>query len=121
MMDTFKNKKIGALSETKACEHLQANGLKLIERNFNCCLGEIDIIMQDGDEIVFVEVRHNKHIAHAIESIDHYKQSKIIKAATFFLQKKQWYDKVHCRFDVVAVTDNDLEWIKDAFHTDNHP
>lgn len=120
MMDTFKNKKIGALAESKACDHLQSNGLKLIEKNFHCCLGEVDLIMQDGEDIVFVEVRHNKQITHAIESIDHYKQSKIIKAATFYLQKKQLYDKVQARFDVVAVTDNELEWIKDAFHADNY-
>lgn len=119
MIDTYRNKKIGTLAEKKACEFLQTNGLKFLESNFNCSLGEIDLIMQDGETIVFVEIRHNKHISQALESVDTYKQSKIIKAATFYLQKKQWQDKFYCRFDVIGISETELEWIKDAFYADN--
>lgn len=108
----------GAQAEDHACAFLQQCKLKLIERNYQCLFGEIDLIMRDRDDtLVFIEVRSRKNLSYAdpIESISWAKQKKIIKSATHYLQKRKWFDKVHCRFDVVGITGDQLEWIKNAF------
>lgn len=119
MMDIRNTKTIGNHAELKACEYLIANGLKLIERNFHCALGEIDLIMRDNNDIVFVEVRSRRNDIDALESIDQYKQNKLVKTAMFYLQKHKITDKANCRFDVIAINSQHLEWIKDAFFADN--
>lgn len=114
--------KTGRDAENDACAYLEKKGLHLLERNYRCHFGEIDLIMQDKQDIVFVEVRARQqtHYGDAIETIDDHKQSKLIKTAIFYLQKKHWLDKVNCRFDVVGkqIELNQLEWIQDAFSTD---
>lgn len=119
MMAIFNNQKraIGELAEKKARDFLLANGLKFVTQNYHCAYGEIDLIMRDGDEIVFVEVRLRTHSDYgtALESIDHNKQKKLLTTATHYLQKYGWLDKVSCRFDVIGYSDTDIDWIKDAF------
>ena len=112
---------IGKNAEESASAFLQSKGLKLLEENFNCRMGEIDLIMQDNQHVVFVEVRMRKpnHYGSAFESITRSKQLKIIRTATLYLQQKKWYDKVPCRFDAIAVTptlsEPTIEWIRNAF------
>lgn len=119
MMDGFKkNKQIsGKLAEKKARDFLEANRLKFITQNYHCPYGEIDLIMRDNEEIVFIEVRLRTHDDYgtALESIDIYKQRKLLNTATHFLQKSDWLDKVDCRFDVIGYSEHDIDWIKDAF------
>lgn len=115
----------GKQVELKACEFLQTNGLHLLQQNYQCFFGEIDLIMQDQDDIVFVEVRSRFRIdyGNALESINQYKINKLIKTAKHFLQMKKWLDKKNSRFDIVVVHPIDgkiqLEWIKNAFTVDN--
>lgn len=110
----------GEQAEQHACDYLRKHGLQLIMQNFRCARGEIDLIMRDGDDIVFVEVRMRNHpdYGNAVESVTKNKQRKIIHTAVFFLQTKNWLDKVNCRFDIIAICHNHLEWIKDAFIAD---
>lgn len=107
----------GDNAEMQALNFLKNEGMQLLERNYRCIFGEIDLIMQDQAEVVFIEVRYRTHTAFgdAIESIDQHKQQKLLKTATHFLQKKAWLDKVNCRFDVVGFSKANIEWIKDAF------
>jgi putative endonuclease len=117
-MANLNTKKNGYIAENHAFHYLQMHGLQLIEKNYYCTLGEIDLIMQDREEIVFVEVRsRSKSVTNPIESIDFYKQTKLIKTALHFLQKKKWLDKAS-RFDVIGINNNQLEWIKNAFYAD---
>jgi putative endonuclease len=115
--------KIGKIAENNACNYLQQHGLKLIANNYLCKLGEIDLIMQDKNCLVFVEVRtrDNKSLVNSLESIDQHKQRKIIKTANYYLQQKKLMNKIPCRFDVVAVNqkENNVQyhWIKQAFDT----
>lgn len=113
-------KNAGDLAEQRACDYLQAQGLILITKNFRTVSGEIDLIMRDDKEIVFVEVRSraNDHYGTAIESINTHKQRKILKTALFFLQQRNWLNKVDCRFDVIGVNCDEIEWIQDAFTAD---
>jgi len=108
----------GAHMEARAEQFLVAQGLVKKEKNYRCKLGEIDLIMQHQDTLVFVEVRMRNHsqFAQAAESVTPAKQRKIIKTAQHYLQQHQLTDKVNCRFDVIAFGGNTPpDWIKNAF------
>jgi len=111
---------IGAKGELLALAFLKQRGLQLIEKNFNCKPGEIDLIMQDDEYTVFVEVRYRKNSGYGspLETVDSRKQRKLWLAAQTYLQQKGLSFHVACRFDVVAITglkDYQYEWVKDAF------
>lgn len=113
-------KQKGCTVEQFVCRYLQKQGLNSIEANYRCRVGEIDLIMQDKDVLVFVEVRyrHDTCFGNPLETITFNKQKKIIKTAYYYLSKFCSID-APCRFDVVAVVGNlqqpRVEWIKDAF------
>lgn len=113
---------IGQDAEQQACHYLLAQGLELVEQNYHCRLGEIDLIMRDVDSLVFVEVRYRQNDAcgSGAASVNYYKQKKIIKAASYYLTRQGLYDKIYSRFDVVSMSAvkgqaPHIEWIKDAF------
>ncbi len=110
-------RQFGEEKEQQACEHLTKHGLQLVVKNYHCKLGEIDLIMQDQETLVFVEVRYRKHndYGSGLESITRAKQRKIIRTAQHYLLTSR---KQHCpcRFDVITYTnDQKINWIKDAF------
>ena len=112
--------KIGLFIEQEALLYLQSQGLKFIDANFVCKSGEIDLIMRDNEVYVFVEVRYRKisEFGDGAESVTKTKQSKIIRASRVYLQEKNLCDKVLCRFDVIAASDDgqkEILWVKDAF------
>ncbi len=120
----FKKNKhldLGVKSEQQACEYLLKRSLTLIEKNYNTRYGEIDLVMKEGDELVFVEVRsrYKNNYADAIESITPSKQKKLRFTAEHYLNKHYQNHPPTCRFDVVAIdltqTEFSIEWIKDAF------
>lgn len=112
---------IGKHAEHYASRFLIDQGLKLVERNWRCRYGEIDLIMLDRATLVFVEVRYRKNTTFAdpLESVNRTKQQKIIAAAHFFLQQNSQWQEYNCRFDVVAAKSIDrkycFDWVKHAF------
>ena len=112
-------KRIGDAAEDEALQYLQAQGLRLVMRNYRTPGrggGEIDLIMQDQDTtLVFVEVRKRKSTRHggAAASVGRVKQRRIVLAAQFYLLKLRTLPP--CRFDVVEVTPDGLAWLKAAF------
>lgn len=120
---------LGAAAEQQAEHYLHQQGLVTRARNYRCKLGEIDLIMlhtthspgQARPTLVFVEVRlrTNKRFAPAVETVDYRKQRKIIKTAQHYLQQHNLYDKIPCRFDVVALDHTGsaphIQWIPNAF------
>ena len=90
-------------------------------RNYRCYFGEIDLIMQDQDDIVFVEVRSRRRIdfGTALESINKSKIQKLIKTGIHFLQMRNYLNKINSRFDIITIEQNkgetELSWIKNAF------
>jgi len=124
-MASVNRQQLGKQAELNACQFLQAKGLRLLQQNYHCYYGEIDLIMQDQDDIVFVEVRSRSRSDYgsALESIGQTKIKKLIKAATHFLQKKNWLYQVSSRFDVIAIQTTggnvQLEWIKNAFSAES--
>ncbi len=113
---------IGRAAEEKALAYLQEKGLKLVTRNFNCRLGEIDLIMRDREYLVFIEVRSrtNTNYGGGLASITYAKKQKIIKATTYYLLKNRVHDKFPLRFDVISLdgTSSSIVWLQDAFGMD---
>lgn len=110
---------LGAAAEARAEHFLHQQGLLTRAKNYRTKQGEIDLIMMQDDNIIFVEVRLRTHhqFANAAESVTIAKQKKLINAAQHYLQQYQLTEKVNCRFDVIAFSDNHShpEWIKNAF------
>ncbi len=110
----------GKAGEDNAIRVLKKNGYRIIERNYRCRYGEIDIIARDGDTIVFVEVktRSNSSFGPPKASVDHRKQRHIIKAATEYLARCGLMDRP-ARFDVVGIElkgqGYSAELVKNAF------
>ncbi len=115
--ETTKQK--GDAAEDRALQHLQAHGLKLMQRNYRTPGrggGEIDLVMHDFDgTLVFVEVRQRGNAKHggALASITTGKQRRIVFAARHYLLKLHTVPP--CRFDVVTVEDDQLQWFRAAF------
>lgn len=106
----------GEQAEQRAREHLQEAGLRLQERNYRCRHGEIDLIMRDGDTLVFVEVRErrNSRFGSGADSVDARKRHKLIATAQHYLQRSRAASP--CRFDVVSIDGSgQLLWIAGAF------
>ncbi|MEO6422259.1 MAG: YraN family protein [Candidatus Nitrotoga sp.] len=108
----------GAQAEQLAAKFLQSNGLKLLQRNYSCRYGEIDLILQDGDTIVFAEVRLRSRgdFGGPAASINAAKQARLIHTAQHYLATLGHTPP--CRFDALlfASLDSNLpEWIKNAF------
>ena len=120
-MPTGNARQTGQKAEEFACRYLKEQGLLLVERNYCCTRGEIDLIMKDDNTTVFVEVRfrRNTHFGSGAESVDHRKQQKLLTTAAHFLQKNPKLAQGICRFDVVSLTEKNgehkLDWIADAF------
>lgn len=108
----------GRDAEDAALARLRQSGLTLLERNYRARRGEIDLVMRDGDTLVFVEVRYRSSAGYgsAAETVDHRKRAKLIAAAQSYLQRKRW--RHACRFDVVAMQGARLNWLRDAFRCD---
>jgi len=104
----------GRLGEEQALAYLQDNGLTLVERNFRCKTGEIDLIMLDRGSLVFVEVRKrsNAFFGGAAASVTASKQAKLISAAQVFLMR--YAKSPSCRFDVLAIEGEKIDWLKNA-------
>jgi putative endonuclease len=99
---------------------LQKQGLRLITRNYHSRHGEIDLIMQDNEVLVFVEVRYRADSRYGTpaETVNYHKQSRISRTAAVYLQSEK-PEHSSCRFDVVAVSPSakglDMQWIQNAF------
>jgi len=113
------NNASGQAAEQAACLYLQEHGLQLLQRNWRCRTGELDLIMLDGDFLVFVEVRYRSYSGWggAAASVDARKRSKLINAAQQFLQSVPRWSRQPCRFDVVCMgrAGTAPDWIKNAF------
>ena len=106
-------------AERLALRHLEQHGLRLLAQNWLCKRGELDLVMLDGDTVVFVEVRYRQHAqwGGALASIDTRKRQKLILAAQYFLQRESRWASQPCRFDVVTLdgATPQLNWLRNAF------
>jgi putative endonuclease len=115
------NKVLGAFGEDLACEYLSERGYRVIDRNFSCRAGEIDIIAICGDTVVFIEVktRSSERYGLPAEAVSIGKQRKIVKTSLYYLQRNKLLDYM-CRFDVIEIlvdaeNRHQINIIQDAF------
>lgn len=108
----------GRKAEDAAAALLQGKGMTLLERNFFARAGEVDLIMKDKDEVVFVEVRSRATMGWggAAQSVGGKKKQRVITAAKVWLAARGWDGA--CRFDVVAQEGGELEHYEAAFEAD---
>ena len=117
---TFARLSVGKRGEELAAAYLAKVGYKIIERNYRCVFGELDIVAEEGDSIVFIEVKSRRSAAYGDPqlAVDFRKQKKISMAALDYLEKKRQHNR-NARFDVVAVkllpAGTTIELIKNAF------
>jgi len=107
---------LGQTAESRAESFLKSRGLKPVARNWHCRFGEIDLIMQDGTTLVFIEVRLRSHsdFGGAAASVTPAKQKKLLAAARLYLAALKTLPV--CRFDVVAFNGSaPPDWIRNAF------
>jgi putative endonuclease len=117
----LENAGTGSRGEELAAAFLLRSGMKIIERNFRCKGGEVDIIARDGKTIVFIEVKSRRNLSYGVPqlAVTEFKQRQISKAALTWLTKNRLHDSP-ARFDVIAILlENDythsLEHIRNAF------
>ena len=112
----------GSSTEERVERYLVRQGLQPVARNFHARGGEIDLIMRDGNTLVFVEVRYRSRVDYgdALASVDQRKQQRIIRAARLYLLRHPGREPP-CRFDVVGVAPGRspgtarVRWVRDAF------
>lgn len=110
----------GVQAEERALQFLQDKGLRLAARNYHSQRGELDLVMTDRNCLVFVEVRerNNRQFGTAAESISPTKVHKLKLAAERFRQTHRTLANMPCRFDIVCIDNNELEWTPHAFTAD---
>jgi len=111
-MPRTPQQRLGRLGEDRALAHLQTQGLTLLERNFLCKSGELDLIMLEGPMLVFVEVRRraSSRFGGAVYSVTPAKQQRLLRAAQYYLLRHKIPPP--CRFDLVTIDDEKLSWIQ---------
>ncbi len=114
----------GKRAEDMALAFLKSQGLSLRSRNYAFKGGELDLIMEDRDTLIFIEVRFrkNNHYGSPEETVDFRKQQRLNRAAAHFLQNHNLTDKQPCRFDIITIqpdanrdTEHSVNWIRNAF------
>ena len=123
---TLRGKKLGAAGEAIAVNFLQNAGYRIVERNYRIRFGEIDIIAEQGEDLVFIEVKTRTHNLYGspFESVTLQKQKQLSKVALEYMNKRDCHDRP-ARFDVVAIRmpgtnkaaarDAGIEIMRDAF------
>lgn len=108
---------VGTAYEKQAGAYLVGQGYEILEYNFRCRIGEIDIIARDGAYLVFVEVKYRRSTENGspLEAVDRKKQRIISKVATYYCLTHGYGETSPCRFDVVAILGEEISLVKNAF------
>ncbi len=108
---------VGSAHEACAAEYLTGCGYRILERNFRCRAGEIDLIARDGEYLVFVEVKYRRDpsAGDPLEAVDRKKQRKISRTAAYYCLRAGYGETTPCRFDVVAFRGEEIQLVKNAF------
>lgn len=109
---------LGDEAEARAAVHLQRKGYRVLARNWTVRGGELDLVCEDGDSVVFVEVRARRDASHGtpLETVSALKRRRLVRAAELWLLRNDRSD-APCRFDVVAIEGDAITHFEDAFRT----
>ena len=113
----MNKRQVGTQYESMAVQYLTEAGYHILERNFRCRTGEIDIIAKDGAYLVFVEVKYRASAAcgSALEAVDYRKQQSILRVSQYYMVSHGYGTQTNCRFDVVAIQGTEITLIQNAF------
>ena len=116
-MDKMNKRAVGSVYEQSAARFLKDKGYSILEMNFRCRFGEIDIIAKDGSVLVFAEVKYRASSGSGFpsEAVNYRKQSTICKVADRYMLKHGLYDNTPCRFDIISVLGDEIRHIENAF------
>lgn len=111
------NRLVGDCYEVVAEEYLRKSGYRILERNFRCKLGEVDIIAVDGSTLVFVEVKYRKTADYGqpTVAVNYKKQVRISNAASYYIYSHRQYSHYSYRFDVVSIVGGNVTLYQNAF------
>lgn len=122
ILKAISSRKSGQENENLALKFLQNKGLLLVSRNYHTRHGEIDLIMKDRSQLVFLEVRFRlkEDFGSPLETVNQAKQQKIIRTSKIFLHSRGLTERVSCRFDVIGIIEKEgskqIYWIRNAFY-----
>ena len=113
----MNKRNIGKEKEELAAKFLARQGVKILEKNFSCRMGEIDLIGLDGDCIVFVEVKYrtNTDYGYPQEAVSKNKRRKIVLVSGYYRMRNDLGDGTNFRFDIVSILGDKIRWDKNAF------
>ena len=116
-----QSKALGHATEVRTERWLVRHGLKPVSRNYSCRGGEIDLIMLDDRCLAFIEVRYrsSNRFTDPLLTVDRHKQRKLVRTAMLFTARHRFYAHHVMRFDVVAIDENGIRWLRDAFRPDD--
>ncbi len=114
----FNTRSIGSKYEDMAVDYLIKKGHRILDRNYNCRYGEIDIISKHQDSLVFIEVKYRKKAdcGYAEEAVDIRKQKQISRASLFYLNYHGYGTDIPIRYDVISISDDNINHIENAFY-----
>lgn len=110
-------RRTGAEYEQKALKYLEGQGYRILQRNYRCRLGEIDLIAWDRGTLVFVEVKYRRSEAFGSpeEAVDARKQYRICRVADYYRMTHKVSEECPCRFDVAAIEGKEIRLLRNAF------
>ena len=113
----MNKRKTGQQYEDKAAAYLEQCGFTILERNFRCRQGEVDIIGLHESCLVFVEVKYRRNGARgrALEAVDLRKRQRLSQAALCYRMQERIPEEIPCRFDVVGIDGGEVTLVKNAF------
>ena len=114
---SMNKRQIGGEYETLAANYLVKKGYRILEKNFRCKIGEIDIIVYKQHTVVFVEVKYRKTggSGYGFEAVPFYKQKKICRTADYYCMKNDLWDNLSYRFDIISIDGDDITHLENAF------
>ena len=113
----MNRRKEGAYYENLVAEYLKTQGYEILEKNYRCRIGEIDLIAKEGETLVFVEVKYRKtkRAGYALEAIDIRKAGQVRRVAAVYLYEHGFPESAACRFDAVGIDGEQITHLKNAF------
>lgn len=115
---------LGNQAEEIAKHYLLSSGLLFVKQQYRITNGEIDLIMRDAEDLIFIEVRYRQgqQYGNPLETITKTKQQRILRTAMHFCLCNPWTKKYNMRFDAISILDNlqtsKITWIQDAFRVE---
>ncbi len=117
-MARLNTRRVGTEMERLAAEFLEREGFEILEMNYRCRIGEIDIVAREGRYLVFTEVKYRTdgRKGDPLEAVDTRKQRTILKVAMYYMKAKGLMTDTPCRFDAVGISENgSIRLVRDAF------